>query len=114
MAKKANSYVPDRGDIVMCEFDPVAGHEQARHRPALILSPKVFNEKTGMAMVAPITSTVRGHGLEVAIEGKKTTGVALIHQIRSIDYEARKVSFREQAAKAVIQQACQKASLLFQ
>ncbi len=106
-------YVPQRGDIVMCDFNPVAGHEQAHHRPALVLSPRVFHERTGMAVLAPITNTIRGHGLEVEIAGRDTTGVALIHQIRSIDFEARRATFREQATQAVVAEACQKAGLLF-
>lgn len=106
-------YVPERGDIVMCDFNPVAGHEQANHRPALVLSPRVFNDKTGLAIMAPITSTVRGHGLEVDINAPATTGVALIQQLRSVDYEARQVTFRERAPKAAIEEALQKAVLLF-
>lgn len=109
----SKAWVPQRGDIVMCNFNPVAGHEQAHHRPALVLSPRVFHDKTGMAIMAPITNTKRGHGLEVDIGGGDTTGVALIHQIRSIDYDARQITFRDQATEAVIAEACQKAGLLF-
>ena len=53
-------YVPERGDIVFTNFDPSAGHEQAMKRPALVLSPGVFNAKVGLTLVAPITSRVRG------------------------------------------------------
>lgn len=95
------------------DITPLAGHEQAHHRPALVLSPRVFNDKTGLAIMAPITSTVRGHGLEVDIDSSKTTGVALIQQIRSVDYNARRVMFREQAPRAAIEEACRKAMLLF-
>ena len=109
----SKAYLPQRGDIVLCNFNPVAGHEQAHHRPALVLSPHVFQEKTGMAVMAPITNTKRGHGMEVDIEDGDTTGVALIHQIRSIDFEARQVTFREHATQAVVAEACQKAGLLF-
>ncbi|WP_133492822.1 type II toxin-antitoxin system PemK/MazF family toxin [Alcanivorax sp. 24] len=113
LTKKQKPYIPERGDVVMCDFNPVAGHEQAHHRPALVLSPRVFNKRTGMAILAPITSTVRGHGLEVSLESSHTKGVALIHQIRSIDYVARAVVYRGQASNAVITEACNKASLLF-
>src|SRR5207248_10255651 len=36
-------YVPDAGDIVWMNFTPQAGHEQAGHRPALVLSPAAYN-----------------------------------------------------------------------
>ena len=44
-------YIPERGDLVWCDFDPTLGHEQARQRPALVLSPKLFNQKVGLALV---------------------------------------------------------------
>ncbi len=39
----ATRYVPEAGDIVWLQFDPQAGHEQAGHRPALVLSPAAYN-----------------------------------------------------------------------
>jgi len=51
-----SSYAPHRGDIVWINFNPQAGHEQAGRRPALILSPKIYNSKTGLAILCPITS----------------------------------------------------------
>ena len=55
-----SAYVPDAGDIVWLHFDPQAGHEQAGHRPAAVLSPKSYNGKTGWCSgtyLAPVTST---------------------------------------------------------
>ncbi|MEQ8802986.1 MAG: type II toxin-antitoxin system PemK/MazF family toxin [Haliea sp.] len=83
----ARHYVPRRGDVVFTDFDPAAGHEQKLKRPALILSPDVFNQKLKLALVAPITSTVRGHGFEVALEGTKTAGVVLCQQVKVINYD---------------------------
>ncbi|VAW78173.1 Programmed cell death toxin MazF [hydrothermal vent metagenome] len=100
MPKK--KYVPDRGDIVFTNFDPSAGHEQAMKRPALVLSPGIFNAKIGLALVAPITSRVRGHGFEVMVNGKKTTGVVLCQQIKMIDYQARGVSLIEKSHPDVL------------
>jgi hypothetical protein len=37
------AYVPDAGDIVWINFDPQAGHEQAGHRSAVVLSPAAYN-----------------------------------------------------------------------
>lgn len=83
------SYTPKRGDIVWIDFDPSAGHEQAHHRPALVLSPEPFNKQIQLALVAPITSRVRGHGFEVAVDTDKTKGVVLCQQVKTIDYAAR-------------------------
>jgi len=79
------SYEPRRGDLVFTDFDPAAGHEQKMKRPALVLSPDAFNEKLGLALVAPATSTVRGHGFEVVLDGMMTTGVVLCQQVKVID-----------------------------
>jgi len=42
-------YIPEKGDIVWIEMNPQAGHEQAGKRPAIVLSPKAYNEKVGLA-----------------------------------------------------------------
>ena len=107
-------YMPERGDIVFTNFDPFAGHEQAMKRPALVLSPGVFNAKVGLALVAPITSRVRGHGFEVAVNGKKTSGVILCQQIKIIDFAARGVQFIEKAQPDVLAEALAKVRVLVQ
>ncbi|MFV0278340.1 MAG: type II toxin-antitoxin system PemK/MazF family toxin [Parahaliea sp.] len=105
-------YTPKRGDIVFTDFDPATGHEQKMKRPALILSPEPFNKKIKLALVAPITSTVRGHGFEVQLADTKTSGVVLCHQIKVINYEARGVRFIEQAPSAIIADVLAKVRLL--
>jgi mRNA interferase MazF len=81
-------------------------------RPALVLSPDAFNAKLKLALVAPVTSRVRGHGFEVALEGMKTTGVVLCQQVRVIDYEARGLRFIERAPAEVIDTVLSKVRLL--
>lgn len=103
MVKK--KYIPGRGDIVWTDFDPAAGHEQKGKRPALVLSPAPFNKKTGLAMVAPITSRIRGHGFEVPLNGKKVSGVVLCHQIKMIDFTERGIQLAEKAPDAVTSDA---------
>ncbi|MBW1855427.1 MAG: type II toxin-antitoxin system PemK/MazF family toxin [Deltaproteobacteria bacterium] len=99
MARK--KYIPKRGDIVWTNFDPAAGHEQMGKRPALILSPESFNKKVLLAMAAPITSRVRGHGFEVPVNGKKVKGVVLCQQVKMIDFNERGLQFAEKATEAV-------------
>lgn len=60
-------YVPQRGDAVWINFNPQAGHEQAGRRPAAVLSPRTYNEKTSLAILCPITNQVKGYPFEVAV-----------------------------------------------
>lgn len=88
------AYIPDSGDIVWITFNPQAGHEQAGHRPALVLSPKAYNGKVGLAILCPITSKVKGYPFEVLIpDGLEITGAVLSDQVKSLDWKARKAEF---------------------
>jgi len=99
----SSSYEPKRGDIVFTDFDPSAGKEQAHERPAIVLSPELFNRQIQLALVAPITSTVRGHGFEVKLDDKTTTqGVVLCQQVKTIDYKCRGIKFIEKAPKSIV------------
>ena len=57
---KRRGYVPDRGDAIWLDFDPPAGREQAGRRPAIVLSPAAYNVKSGLAIICPVTSQVKG------------------------------------------------------
>ena len=85
---------PRRGDVVWLAFTPHAGHEQAGHRPALILSPEAYNKKVGLVLVCPITSQVKGYPFEVLLpQGSAISGVVLADQVKSVDWKARKARF---------------------
>ena len=85
------AYIPDRGDVVWITFNPQAGHEQAGRRPALVLSPKAYNGKVGLALLCPVTSQAKGYPFEVAIPDEMPVkGVILSDQIKSLDWQARK------------------------
>ncbi|MBN1449881.1 MAG: endoribonuclease MazF [Anaerolineales bacterium] len=84
------AYVPERGDVVWISLNPQAGHEQAGRRPALVLSPKAYNSKVGLALLCPITSQVKGYPFEVTIpDGLPVSGVILSDQVKSLDWRAR-------------------------
>ena len=86
------SVAPNVGDIVIVDFNPRAGHEQAGKRPALVLSPRKFNQTTGFAWLCPVTNQKKGYPFEVKVTGsKKTSGVILTDQLKSIDWSARKI-----------------------
>jgi mRNA interferase MazF len=86
--------VPDRGDIVWLTFTPQSGHEQSGRRPALVISPQEYNEKTDLAILCPITSQVKGYPFEVKIPNNlEISGVILADQIKSLDWKTRKAEF---------------------
>ena len=107
------AYVPDRGHIVWLAFSPQAGHEQAGHRPGLVLSPRSYNEKTSMALLCPVTSKVKGYPFEVALPPDGTvTGVVLADQIRSLDWRARHARFAGDTPPQVLSEVRQKLAVL--
>jgi mRNA interferase MazF len=83
------AYVPDTGDIVWINFDPQAGYEQARHRPAVVLSPASYNDRAGLFICCPITTRIKGYPFEVKLSGRPAS-VALADQVKSFDWRARK------------------------
>ena len=90
----SNPYCPKRGDVVWLTFTPQAGHEQAGYRPALILSPELYNKKVGLTLVCPITTQVKGYPFEVPIpKGLEVEGVVLADQVKSLDWKARRARF---------------------
>ena len=108
-----SGYVPDGGHVVWLAFSPHAGHEQAGHRPALVLSPQSYNGKTGLALFCPITSRVKGYPFEVALPPDGTvTGVVLSDQIRSLDWRARRARFATDVPPQVVSEVREKFAVL--
>ncbi|HKX21894.1 MAG TPA: endoribonuclease MazF [Rhizorhapis sp.] len=96
-------YVPDMGDIVWLNFDPQAGHEQAGHRPALVLSPAAYNRVRGMMICCPMTSQIKGYPFEVLISQNPASAV-LSDQLKSVDWKARNASKKGQVPQSILQE----------
>jgi mRNA interferase MazF len=86
-------YIPERGDIVWLNFNPGSGHEQKGKRPAVVISPKGYNEKVGLGLFCPVTSKAKNYPFEVKIENDKINGVVLADQIKSLDWKTREIEF---------------------
>jgi len=86
-------YVPERGDLVWVDFSPQRGHEQGGERPAVVISQRIYNERSGLTLVCPVTSKDKGYPFEVTIQEGKINGFVLSDQVRSIDWKARRVRF---------------------
>jgi mRNA interferase MazF len=85
------AYVPARGDLIWLQFNPQAGHEQAGHRPAVVISPSSYNRRVGLVLCCPVTSQVKGYPFEVLLPpGLGVEGVILSDQIKSLDWRVRK------------------------
>ena len=91
VVKNSSKYIPDRGDLVWMTFEPALGHEQKGKRPALVISPKSYNAKSGLLLACPVTSISKGYPFEVPVESSKIKGVILADHIRSLDWSARSV-----------------------
>jgi mRNA interferase MazF len=115
LATKSGSrdYVPERGDIVALTFDPQAGHAQAGRRPAVVLSPAIYNGRSGLAVFAPITNRIKGYPFEVVIPpGQTVTGAVLSDQLKSLDWQARKAHRISRLPDEVLQEVLRKVSVL--
>ncbi len=105
----ARGYVPDQGEVVWLRFDPQAGHEQAGHRPALVVSPKAYNGKVGLALLCPITSRVKGYPFEVLFPPEsEVDGAVLADQVKSLDWRVRKAKRFAVAPREVVDEVLAK------
>ena len=103
------SEVADRGHLVYLNVNPQAGHEQTGSRPAIVISPESFNRITGFAVVCPITSVSKDYPFEVALpDGLAIHGVILTDQIKSLDWNARRLKVVDEAPAETVQDCLEK------
>lgn len=106
-------YIPSRGDIVRLNFNPQSGREQSGKRPAVVISPKSYNEKTGLAIFCPITTKIKGYPFEVILPfGFKTKGTILADHVKNLDWMARRVKFVEALSSSALSEIMEKLNLL--
>lgn len=108
-------YAPERGDVVWLQFTPQAGHEQAGRRPAVTLSPRLYNEKVGLGLFCPITSHAKGYPFEARLPADlEVDGVALCDQVKSLDWKTREAKFVCRLPEATIAEIMAKVLTLLQ
>ena len=96
-------YVPSKGDLIALSFNPQSGHEQKGRRPALVVSNTLFNQKTGLAIVCPITRSDRKYPFHVRIsEASTLNGFVMVDQVKSVDYNSRKAKFIEKTSTELL------------
>jgi mRNA interferase MazF len=106
------NYIPERGDYVWLNFNPQSGHEQSGKRPAIVLTPKDYNQKVGLGVFCPITNQVKGYPFEVAIKNKSVNGVILSDQVKSFDWRKREVEYISKASENELAETIEKVSAL--
>lgn len=113
MKSSETDYVPERGDIVKINFSPQRGHEQGFFRPAIVLTPLAYNQRTSLALLCPITNQVKEYPFEVPLAmGMVTTGVVLADHVKSLDWKARKARFVESASSELLSEVLAKIEAL--
>jgi mRNA interferase MazF len=105
------AFVPDAGDVVWLEFDPHARHEQAGHRPAVVLSPANYNGKTGLMVCCPLTTRIKGYPFEVLLASRSGSAV-LSDQVKNLDWRARRATRKGKVSEAELRQARAKLRVL--
>ena len=100
-------YLPGCGDLAWINFEPQAGREQAKNRPALVLTDQEFNQATGLVIACPITRTDRPYGSRVRLSDTATQGFVMVEQVKSIDWRARGAAFIETVSASVLNEVKQ-------
>jgi mRNA interferase MazF len=105
-------YVPEAGHIVMMDFDPQVGREQAKRRPALILTDQRYNRASGLAVVCPLTSKRKPYPFALPITLDRVEGAVLVDQLKSMDWAGRKAEFHSKADTGLVNKVRQYISVL--
>lgn len=105
-------YVPDSGDIVFLDFDPQVGREQAKRRPALVLTDMRYNRASGLAVVCPLTSKRKPYPFALPVTLDDVEGAILVDQLKSVDWAGRRAQFHSRITASLLNKARQYIAVL--
>jgi len=103
-------YIPGQGDLVIVTFDPKAGKEIGKRRPALVISTKEQN-KSGRATVLPVSTSIYGGTEEVKVNNLDQACVVVSNMPQTFDWKARKVEFAVKAEPEVLEESLLKLAI---
>ena len=89
MAKRP--FIPGRKDVVWLDFEPTKGKEIGKYRPALVLSSREYNRKTGLLICCPVSTSIRGGATEVPLLRMETPSVIAASLVQTLAWKERKV-----------------------
>jgi mRNA interferase MazF len=95
-------YIPEAGDIAWLDFDPQAGREQARRRPALVLTDQAYHRASHLVVVCPLTSHRKPYPFALPVTVDKVEGAVLVDHLKSLDWTARNAAFHSKADPALL------------
>lgn len=82
-----------RGDIVIADLDPAAGHEQRKRRYLLVVGNEQYNRTCNLTLTCAITSTDNGYPMHLPIHPISITdevsGFVEVEQLKALDLSAR-------------------------
>ena len=122
-ARKRKRWVPDRQDIIWIDCNPQIGREMRDVHPFLVLSPRIFNERTSLVIGLPMTTAEYNSDNPFAVpvgkaSGRKTgkTSYVLCHQPKSFDWRLRKAKTHPlgNLAGALFVQVCERLNQIIQ
>jgi mRNA interferase MazF len=89
-------------DIVLVNLEPTVGVEMKKTRPCVVLSPNEMNRFLQTIIIAPITSVSKPYPTRVSIRHKKTRGLIVLDQLRTIDRSRIIDSLERLTAKEIV------------
>ena len=95
-ATSRTAWVPERQDIIWIDCNPQVGREMRDVHPFLVLSPRLFNEKTSLVIGLPMTTAAYNADNPFAVAIGPATGrkagisYVLCHQPKSFDWRLRR------------------------
>jgi mRNA interferase MazF len=106
------TWSPERRDVIWIDCNPQAGREMKNIHPLLVLSPRAFNERTGIVIGLPMTTAPYNDTNPFAIRFVGARGVVsyiLAHQPKSFDWRCRgaKAHPLKQAPEEIFSLACE-------
>lgn len=105
-------YVPEAGDIMMLDFDPQVGREQAKRRPGLVLTDQRYNRASGLAIVCPLTSKRKPYPFALPMTLDQVEGAILVDQLKSMDWAGRNAVFHSKAEPGLLKKVRQYIAVL--
>ena len=100
------TYHPDRGDLVELNFNPAAGREIDKRRPAIVLTPVGYNRRSGTCLAVPITSDLTPGPFWIPLPPGylPRPGLILCDYLKSFDYRERSATFIRRVPEELVEQ----------